>query len=131
MIVADVQYEPLLKSFKKGHPSVPIIIDTDTGPENGPFNEVIREGLHLDFRQGNLGWAGLQAQCPNEDEMIALSYTSGTTSRPKGVIYTHRGAYLATLGNLIESGLNNSSIRCGYLWILPMFHAMGNSPAVS
>ncbi|KAJ6100352.1 hypothetical protein N7467_001887 [Penicillium canescens] len=125
LIITDVQYEPLLKAFRKAHPSVPIIIDTDTGPENGPFNEAIREGLDLDFRHGDFGWAGLQAQYPNEDDMVALSYTSGTTSRPKGVIYTHRGAYLATLGNLIESELNKSSIRCGYLWILPMFHAMG------
>lgn len=57
--------------------------------------------------------------------MIALAYTSGTTAKPKGVEYTHRGGYLAALGNVIESGLNYHTGRCRYLWTLPMFHAMG------
>lgn len=35
--------------------------------------------------------------------LIAVAYTSGTTAKPKGVRYTHRGPYLATLGNIIES----------------------------
>jgi acyl-CoA synthetase (AMP-forming)/AMP-acid ligase II len=55
--------------------------------------------------------------------MFAIPFTSGTTSRPKGVMYTHRGAYLAAMGNIVESGLNNG--HCKYLWTLPMFHAMG------
>ena len=52
--------------------------------------------------------------------MIAIPFTSGTTSRPKGCIYTHRGAYLASLANVIESGLNSDSRRCRFLWTLPM-----------
>lgn len=52
--------------------------------------------------------------------MLAIPFTSGTTSKPKGVVYTHRGAYLAALGNVIESGLNIPDGRCKYLWTLPM-----------
>lgn len=57
--------------------------------------------------------------------MISIPFTSGTTSKPKGVVYTHRGAYLATLANVVESGLNLPAGRCKYLWTLPMFHAVG------
>ncbi|OJJ84880.1 uncharacterized protein ASPGLDRAFT_1517172 [Aspergillus glaucus CBS 516.65] len=57
--------------------------------------------------------------------MLALSYTSGITSRPKGVLYIHRSAYLAAMGNVVESQPNQSPNRCGYLWILPMFHTIG------
>ncbi|CAK5280141.1 unnamed protein product, partial [Mycena citricolor] len=47
---------------------------------------------------------------------------SGTTGRPKGVITTLRGSYLAAIGNAYESRLDGEST---YLWILPMFHAAG------
>lgn len=53
--------------------------------------------------------------------MIAIPFTSGTTSKPKGVVYTHRGAYLAALANVVESGLNYHAGRCRYLWTLPMY----------
>lgn len=52
--------------------------------------------------------------------MLAIPFTSGTTSKPKGVVYTHRGAYLAALANVVESGLNYHKGRCKYLWTLPM-----------
>lgn len=52
--------------------------------------------------------------------MIAIPFTSGTTSKPKGVVYTHRGAYLAAMANIVESGLNLPDGRCKYLWTLPM-----------
>lgn len=57
-----------------------------------------------------------------EDDTIAINYTSGTTGRPKGVMYSHRGAYLNALGECIISGINNQS---RYLWVLPMFHCNG------
>ena len=58
----------------------------------------------------------------DEDETIAIDYTSGTTGTPKGVMYTHRGAYLNSLGELIETRMANDSV---YLWTLPMFHCNG------
>ena len=59
-----------------------------------------------------------------EDELepIAIDYTSGTTGNPKGVVYSHRGAYLNALGEIIHSQHTPSSV---YLWTLPMFHCNG------
>ena len=54
--------------------------------------------------------------------MLAINYTSGTTGRPKGVMYHHRGAYLQSLAMAYHSGLGPGST---YLWTLPMFHCDG------
>src|SRR5262249_27680980 len=59
---------------------------------------------------------------PDENSVIAINYTSGTTGAPKGVMYTHRGAYLNALGEIVEHQLCQSS---SYLWTLPMFHCNG------
>ncbi|KAI3337048.1 AMP-binding domain-containing protein [Xylariaceae sp. AK1471] len=127
-IIVDKEYLSLLDDFKKSHPNVRLILDLDTdateGPNAGPFDEAVIEGLQYEQSQGTKGWAGLP-ECTGEDDMIAIPFTSGTTSRPKGCVYTHRGAYLAALGNVIESGLNYHQGRCKYLWTLPMFHAVG------
>ncbi len=58
----------------------------------------------------------------DEWDAISLLYTSGTTGDPKGVVYSHRGAYLNALGNALAFGL---SPRTVYLWTLPMFHCNG------
>ena len=58
----------------------------------------------------------------DEWQAIALSYTSGTTGNPKGVVYHHRGAFLNAIGNSIVFGLSPASV---YLWTLPMFHCSG------
>ncbi|NIH72121.1 fatty-acyl-CoA synthase [Auritidibacter ignavus] len=57
-----------------------------------------------------------------EDDPIALNYTSGTTGPPKGVVYTHRGAYLAALSAAYHYGYDATT---RYLWTLPMFHCNG------
>jgi fatty-acyl-CoA synthase len=58
----------------------------------------------------------------SEDEPISINYTSGTTGRPKGVVYHHRGAYLNALAMVIDHRLARES---RYLWTLPMFHCNG------
>ena len=58
----------------------------------------------------------------DENETIAINYTSGTTGKPKGVIYTHRGAYLNALGQAHTQHFSHDTV---YLWTLPMFHCSG------
>ena len=125
----DEEFLPLLRGFRTSHPDIPLIVDADTdateGELSGGFDEAVLEGLKEDTDQGGKGWHALTTQVEDEGAVIALAYTSGTTAKPKGVEYTHRGSYLAALANVIESGLNYHTGRCRYLWTLPMFHAMG------
>ncbi|MYW04705.1 AMP-binding protein [Streptomyces sp. SID3343] len=58
----------------------------------------------------------------DERSLLSINYTSGTTGRPKGVMYHHRGAYLQALAMAYHAKLDTSS---RYLWTLPMFHTNG------
>lgn len=58
----------------------------------------------------------------DEDRTISINYTSGTTGRPKGVMYTHRGAYLNAMNQIVHNGFTAAT---RYLWTLPMFHCNG------
>jgi len=58
----------------------------------------------------------------DETHPLSLSYTSGTTGNPKGVVYSHRGAALNAIGNVMAMGLQSRSV---YLWTLPLFHCNG------
>jgi acyl-CoA synthetase (AMP-forming)/AMP-acid ligase II len=130
-ILVDAEYEHLLDGFRKQNPSIPVIVDTDTdnvcAENGGGFDRAVLDGYAYDKKLGGLGWDGLITQVADENAVISLAYTSGTTAKPKGVEYTHRGLYLASIGNVIESGLNieTDGQRCKYLWTLPMFHANG------
>jgi len=69
--------------------------------------------------------AAAEPHCvPVSDErgLLAINYTSGTTARPKGVMYHHRGAYLQALAMALHLQLTSDSV---YLWTLPMFHCNG------
>jgi fatty-acyl-CoA synthase len=57
-----------------------------------------------------------------ESDLLTINYTSGTTSRPKGVMITHRNAYMNTVGTLVHEHMTSAD---RYLWTLPMFHANG------
>ncbi len=92
---------------------------------------VALEGLTDPLREtGWLDYETVLANAPetftrppiDEDDLLTINYTSGTTSRPKGVMITHRNAYMNVVGTLIHI-----SMTCAdrYLWTLPMFHANG------
>ena len=57
-----------------------------------------------------------------EGDLIAINYTSGTTSRPKGVMVTHRNVWVNAVGTLVHHPMTSAD---RYLWTLPMFHANG------
>lgn len=71
---------------------------------------------------GEDGETPLDLHIQSEMDPIAINFTSGTTGRPKGVMYSHRAAYLHALGQVMMIGLNKKST---YMWTLPMFHVNG------
>ncbi|TQN32819.1 fatty-acyl-CoA synthase [Haloactinospora alba] len=58
----------------------------------------------------------------SESDLLTINYTSGTTARPKGVMITHRNAYMNAVGTLLHLRMD---VGERYLWTLPMFHANG------
>ena len=64
----------------------------------------------------------LAVEVDDEYQVATINYTSGTTGKPKGVMYHHRGACLNALGEMLEAKLSANSV---YLWTLPMFHCNG------
>jgi len=85
---------------------------------------VVRDARPGDYE----AWLASEGEGPgmidpvDEHALIAINYTSGTTGRPKGVMYTHRGAYLNSVGTAMTFGVDSHSV---YLWTLPMFHCNG------
>jgi fatty-acyl-CoA synthase len=82
-----------------------------------------------DAREGWLDYEALLAQggtpvraAYSEDDLLTINYTSGTTANPKGVMITHRNAYMNTVGTMIHIHMTPDE---KYLWTLPMFHANG------
>ncbi|WP_262927633.1 AMP-binding protein [Microbacterium sp. NIBRBAC000506063] len=99
------------------------VIELETGPEiialgeawagSGSYASLLDEGSGLPARP----WV-----IDDENAVISINYTSGTTGRPKGVMYSHRGAALTSLGLLAHTGFDSAT---RYLWTLPMFHCNG------
>jgi len=84
---------------------------------------LIRAGRHDDQYEHLLASADAHRAAVSEERgMLSINYTSGTTGKPKGVMYHHRGAYLQALAMALEMRLDCDST---YLWTLPMFHCNG------
>jgi len=98
------------------------IRDQIPGVEHFVAYEGAREGW-IDY-ESRIASASGQFERPAiaEGDLLTINYTSGTTSRPKGVMITHRNAWINSIGTLVHH-----SMTCAdrYLWTLPMFHANG------
>jgi len=97
----------------------PFVIDVDDAAFIGGkrIGEIEYEAA---LAQGDENFVARRPQ--DEWDAIALSYTSGTTGNPKGVVTHHRGAYLNAVSNILAANLGQHPV---YLWTLPMFHCNG------
>jgi fatty-acyl-CoA synthase len=103
-----------------------LIADSQLLPMLDPVRSELRSlGLITDdyealLAQGEFPFA--DAPAPEEDDLLCINYTSGTTGFPKGVMFTHRGAWINAIGEALEHGLTNRTV---YLWTVPIFHCNG------
>ncbi len=115
-VLVDTAFLPLAEAAIEGRTDPPVIIEV-------PDNEArhVPSGRHQLYEdllaKGDPAFDWVMPQ--DEWESLALNYTSGTTGRPKGVVYHHRGAYLAAMGQVISWRL---TLYPRYLTIVPMFH---------
>ena len=97
----------------------PIVVDIDDAL--APPGALLGDLEYEAFLAG--GDPAFHGALPDDEwDAITLNYTSGTTGRPKGVVYHHRGAYLNAIGNVVTWAMPHHPV---YLWTLPMFHCNG------
>lgn len=117
MALVDTQFLKLAEdAIKKMHGPAPQIIEVGDAEHGHPAG-----GHYLEYEdlvaEGDPMFDWIMPE--DEWESIALNYTSGTTGKPKGVVYHHRGAYLATMGNQISWRMQLYPVL---LTIVPLFH---------
>ena len=125
VVIVDTEFSDVMRQALEKAAVTPLVIDFDDPefPADAPFKKGAPIGTldYLAFRASGdeaFEWA----EPGDEWDAISLNYTSGTTGNPKGAVYHHRGAALASLGNVIHAGMGKHPV---YLWTLPMFHANG------
>ena len=123
IVVVDREFVPLLRVALTQCGVKPLVVEVDDteAPEAVRANRL--DGA-LDYEallaEGDAAFAWPMPR--DEWDAISLNYTSGTTGRPKGVVYHHRGAQLLAIGNVLSAGMGKHPV---YLWTLPMFHCNG------
>jgi fatty-acyl-CoA synthase len=109
-LFVDSEFVPLVSGL--AIPGLRVVEVHDTGRAGDPYEDFLATGSP----------EAVPLWLEDEDETISINYTSGTTGRPKGVMYTHRGTWVNAVGEVIETGMTWDT---KYLWTLPMFHCNG------
>ena len=119
VLITDKEFSETIKEAIQLCVSKPRVIDiNDTLANEGDLIGEMDYEDFIDDGDPNYNW-----KLPDDEwQAISLNYTSGTTGNPKGVVYSHRGAYMNSIGNAMAWDLNQGPI---YLWTLPMFHCNG------
>ncbi|MDS1140837.1 long-chain-fatty-acid--CoA ligase [Pusillimonas sp. SM2304] len=118
LLFYDTEFEPLVEQVVARMESPPLLVAIArmAGASQGlsalTYEDMVAAG------DPEFAWTPVG----DEWDAIALNYTSGTTGNPKGVVYHHRGAYLAAMSNAMAFNMNADTV---YLWTLPMFHCNG------
>jgi fatty-acyl-CoA synthase len=123
VLIVDTQLSPTVKEALVKFKKEILVIDIEDPQANLQAGEGQRLGKYSyeEFlEQGDIDY---QWKRPTDEwQAITLSYTSGTTGRPKGVVYHHRGSYLMSLGSVIAWNMPN---HLKYLSAVPLFHCNG------
>jgi fatty-acyl-CoA synthase len=119
LLVVDAALYPTVAPVARELKTVEEIITVidPVNPGDGTGSGVTYDDLLARGRDDDLPWT-----IEDEDATISINYTSGTTGRPKGVMYHHRGAHLNCFGEIVHSSHSPETV---YLWTLPMFHCNG------
>ncbi|XKF14782.1 acyl-CoA synthetase [Halomonas sp. BLK-85] len=119
-VLVDPEFAEVVKAAVDTLDTKPLVIDVADEAFLGAvpgIGELEYEALLAE------GDADYPYQLPEDEwQAISLNYTSGTTGKPKGVVYHHRGAYLNAVSNILEWAMPHHAT---YLWTLPMFHCNG------
>ena len=119
VLLTDKEFSTTIKEALIDCSSAPLVIDVDDILAGD--GELIGEMDYEAFI--STGDPEYEWQLPEDEwQALSLNYTSGTTGNPKGVVYSHRGAYVNSIGNAMAWDLNQGPT---YLWTLPMFHCNG------
>ena len=124
ILVADSEFHATVAAIADVIPSLHTVVEVDDPEFGTPAGPDEIEGLvsYTDFLKGADDLPARPWTVDDENAVITINYTSGTTGKPKGVMYTHRGAYLNSFG---ETFHNQFTGHTRYLWTLPMFHCNG------
>ena len=121
-VIVDREFMPVLRAALAECTAKPMVIEV--------HDALAPEAMHGETLGGQEyesfiaeGSADFAWEMPRDEwDAITLNYTSGTTGKPKGVVYHHRGACLLATGNVLSVGMGKHP---SYLWTLPMFHCNG------
>jgi fatty-acyl-CoA synthase len=119
-LITDRMFAAVVGPALKGLKRKLLVIDNDDPLYTGPGERLGEIEYEAFLKEGDPEFAW--SPPGSESAPIALNYTSGTTGRPKGVVYHHRGTFLESVGNIMAWPLPP---RCVYLWTLPLFHCNG------
>ena len=120
VLIVDRQFHDVIEKALKNVKNKITIIDIDDKDIDRNFKKIgeLEYESFLSSGDENYEWK----KPKDEWEAISLGYTSGTTGKPKGVVYHHRGAYLMATGSVTAWNMPN---RLNYLCVVPMFHCNG------
>ncbi len=119
-VFVDREFSGVMAEALKIATVQPFVIDIDDPEYNGPGDRIGEMEFEAFLA---LGDESFPYRAPEDEwDSIALNYTSGTTGDPKGVVYSHRGAYLNSMCNALTWSMPQHPV---YLWTLPMFHCNG------
>src|SRR5437764_8779199 len=112
MVCADRDYLGTIDSIREHLPKLEHFVALTGHAENWLDYEAMIDTSSAEFARPEI----------HESDLLTINYTSGTTSRPKGVMITHRNAWMNSIGTLLYAPMTCAD---RYLWTLPMFHANG------